>query len=577
MYLNDVFTVPANLAGVPAISVPAGLSGDGLPLGLQITGRAFDEETVLRSPRCWRPPHNFGACEGGGDDRQRIMFSVTSFAPAEGFALAERPSPPRVRAGEGRCGVDDRGPHGPWETVIGLEVHAQVVSKAKLFSGAATEFGAEPNTQVSPVDAAFPGMLPVINRFCVEQAVKTGLGLDAEIRLESVFDRKNYFYPDLPPGYQISQYQQPVVGRGKVVLDMPDGTTREIGITRLHLEQDAGKSLHDQHPTLSYVDLNRAGIALMEIVSEPDLRSAEEAGIYLRKLRSILRYLGTCDGNMEEGSLRCDCNVSVRRPGEPYGTRCEIKNLNSIRYVMQAIEYEARRQIEIIEEGGTIAQQTRLFDAGRGITRPMRSKEEAHDYRYFPDPDLLPLVLDPEWVARLRAELPELPDAKKARFVSAYGLSPDDAGVLVAEKETAAVLRAGRRRAGPQSGGELGHGGSVRRVEPARGRDRAIAGIGRAAGGVDRPDCRRHDLRPARQGRLCRNGRIRRRPRSDRRGEGAAPSDRFGRYRGGNRCCPGSPGRQSRRIPRRPRQALRLLRRPNHARHPRQGQPRPRQ
>jgi aspartyl-tRNA(Asn)/glutamyl-tRNA(Gln) amidotransferase subunit B len=326
---------------------------------------------------------------------------------------------------------------GQWETVIGLEVHAQVVSKAKLFSGAATEFGAEPNTQVSPVDGAFPGMLPVINRFCVEQAVKTGIGIDAEIRLESVFDRKNYFYPDLPPGYQISQYQQPVVGRGKVVLDMPDGSTREIGITRLHLEQDAGKSLHDQHPILSYVDLNRAGIALMEIVSEPDLRSAEEAGIYLRKLRSILRYLGTCDGNMEEGSLRCDCNVSVRRHGEPYGTRCEIKNLNSIRYVMLAIEYEARRQIELIEEGGTIAQQTRLFDAGRGITRPMRSKEEAHDYRYFPDPDLLPLVLDPEWVARLRAELPELPDTKRARFVSAYGLSPEDAGVLVSEKETA--------------------------------------------------------------------------------------------------------------------------------------------
>jgi aspartyl-tRNA(Asn)/glutamyl-tRNA(Gln) amidotransferase subunit B len=329
------------------------------------------------------------------------------------------------------------GRSGPWETVIGLEVHAQVVSKAKLFSGAATDFGAEPNTQVSPVDAAFPGMLPVINRFCVEQAVKTGLGLDAEIRLESVFDRKNYFYPDLPPGYQISQYLQPVVGHGKVVLDMPDGTAREIGITRLHLEQDAGKSLHDQHPSLTYVDLNRAGVALMEIVSEPDLRSADEAANYLRKLRSILRYLGTCDGNMEEGSLRCDCNVSVRRPGEPYGTRCEIKNLNSVRYVMQAIEYEARRQIDILEEGGAIEQQTRLFDAGRGITRPMRSKEEAHDYRYFPDPDLLPLVLDPEWVARLRTELPELPDAKKARFVSEHGLSPDDAAVLVADKETA--------------------------------------------------------------------------------------------------------------------------------------------
>ena len=331
--------------------------------------------------------------------------------------------------------IDDR--TGQWETVIGLEVHAQVVSKAKLFSGAATEFGAEPNTQVSPVDAAFPGMLPVINRCCVEQAVKTGLGLDAEIRLASVFERKNYFYPDLPPGYQISQYQQPVVGPGRVVLDMPDGTSREIGITRLHLEQDAGKSLHDQHPSLTYVDLNRAGVALMEIVSEPDLRSAEEAAIYLRKLRSILRYLGTCDGNMEEGSLRCDCNVSVRRAGEPYGTRCEIKNLNSIRYVMQAIEYEARRQIEVLEEGGTIEQQTRLFDAGRGVTRPMRSKEEAHDYRYFPDPDLLPLVLDPEWIAGLRAELPELPDAKRARFVLEHGLSPDDAAVLVAERETA--------------------------------------------------------------------------------------------------------------------------------------------
>jgi aspartyl-tRNA(Asn)/glutamyl-tRNA(Gln) amidotransferase subunit B len=330
-----------------------------------------------------------------------------------------------------------RGSNGEWETVIGLEVHAQIVSQAKLFSGAPTAFGAEPNTQVSPVDAAFPGMLPALNRFCVEQAVKTGLGLDAEIRLESAFERKNYFYPDLPPGYQISQYQQPVVGRGKVVLDMPDGATRKIGITRLHLEQDAGKSLHDQHPTLTYVDLNRAGIALMEIVSEPDLRSAEEAGLYLRKLRSILRFLGTCDGNMEEGSLRCDCNVSVRRPGEPYGTRCEIKNLNSIRYVMQAIEFEARRQIDILEDGGAIEQQTRLFDAGRGITRPMRSKEEAHDYRYFPDPDLLPLVLDPEWVAQLRGDLPELPDAKKARFVSEYGLSPDDAGVLVSEKETA--------------------------------------------------------------------------------------------------------------------------------------------
>jgi len=329
------------------------------------------------------------------------------------------------------------GKTGPWETVIGLEVHAQVTARAKLFSGAATAFGAAPNTQVSPVDAGFPGMLPVINRHVVEQAVKTGLGLDAKINLYSVFDRKNYFYPDLPAGYQISQYQQPIVGGGRVVLDMPDGRARTIGITRLHLEQDAGKSLHDQHPRDTYVDLNRAGIGLMEIVSEPDLRSAEEAGIYLRELRSILRYLGTCDGNMEEGSLRCDCNVSVRRPGAPLGTRCEVKNLNSVRFVMQAIEYEARRQIALIEEGGAVRQETRLYDSGQGVTRPMRSKENDYDYRYFPDPDLLPLVLDPAWVARLRAELPELPDAKKARFIGEYGLSPEDADVLVAERATA--------------------------------------------------------------------------------------------------------------------------------------------
>src|SRR3954447_9354881 len=326
---------------------------------------------------------------------------------------------------------------GPWEIVIGLEVHAQARAQAKLFSGAATDFGAEPNTQVSPVDAAFPGMLPVINRYCVEQAVRTGLGLDAAINLHSVFARKNYFSPALPAGYQISQYEAPVVGHGRVVLDMPDGSSREIGITRLHLEQDAGKSLHDQHPTQTFVDLNRAGIGLMEIVSEPDLRSAEEAGVYLRKLRSILRYLGTCDGNMEEGSLRCDCNVSVRRPGDPLGTRCEIKNMNSVRFVMQAIEYEARRQIELIEEGGMIEQQTRLFDSSRGVARPMRSKEHAHDYRYFPDPDLLPLVLDPVWVKELRAGLPELPDAKKTRFVAEYGLRAEDAGVLVAERATA--------------------------------------------------------------------------------------------------------------------------------------------
>jgi aspartyl-tRNA(Asn)/glutamyl-tRNA(Gln) amidotransferase subunit B len=331
---------------------------------------------------------------------------------------------------------------GPWEVIIGLEAHCQVIAKAKLFSGAATEFGAEPNTQVSLVDAAFPGMLPVINRCCVEQAVKTGLGLDAEINLVSIFDRKNYFYADSPAGYQISQYTRPIVGKGKITLDLPDGKSREVAITRLHLEQDAAKSLHDQHPSLTYVDLNRAGVALMEIVSEPDMRSAEEAGAYLRKLRSILRYLGTCDGNMEEGSLRCDCNVSVRKPGAPLGTRCEIKNVNSIRFVMQAIEYEARRQIEVIEEGGTIAQETRLFDAGRGVTRPMRSKEQAHDYRYFPDPDLLPLTLDAAWVEQLRRRLPELPDAKKARFVADYKLSPYDAGVLVGEQASADFFEA---------------------------------------------------------------------------------------------------------------------------------------
>ena len=333
-----------------------------------------------------------------------------------------------------------KGHTGEWEVVIGLEVHAQVISKAKLFSGAATEFGAEPNTQVSTVDAAFPGMLPVLNCFCVEQAVKTGLGLDAQINLQSIFDRKNYFYPDLPAGYQISQFSRPIVGKGKIVLDMPDGTAREVGITRLHLEQDAGKSLHDQHPSKTYVDLNRAGVALMEIVSEPDLRTAEEAGAYLRKLRAILRYLGTCDANMEEGNMRCDCNVSVRQPGGALGTRCEIKNVNSIRFVMQAIDYEARRQIGVIEDGGKIVQETRLFDSGKGVTRSMRTKEESHDYRYFPDPDLLPVTLDPAWLAKLKAELPELPDAKKARFMRDYKLSAYDAGLLVGERENAAFF-----------------------------------------------------------------------------------------------------------------------------------------
>ena len=329
------------------------------------------------------------------------------------------------------------GSTGAWEVVIGLEVHAQAISHSKLFSGAATAFGAAPNSQVSFVDAAFPGMLPVLNRECVAQAVRTGLGLRAQINLVSRFDRKNYFYPDLPPGYQISQYAQPIVGAGVVEIELADGSTRRIGVTRLHLEQDAGKSLHDQHPGKTVLDLNRAGVTLMEIVSDPDLRSPEEAGAYVRKLRSILRYLGTCDGNMEEGSLRADVNVSVRKHGEPYRTRCEVKNVNSVRFVMLAIEAEAARQVAVWESGGTVEQETRLFDAGRGETRSMRSKEDAHDYRYFPDPDLLPLVLDEAWVEELRRSLPELPDEKRARFIRDYGLSPYDAGVLVAEQATA--------------------------------------------------------------------------------------------------------------------------------------------
>ena len=326
---------------------------------------------------------------------------------------------------------------GDWETVIGLEVHAQVSSQSKLFSGAGTSFGAEPNSQVSLVDAAMPGMLPVINEYCVEQAVRTGLGLNAKINTRSIFDRKNYFYPDLPQGYQISQFKDPIVGEGEVVVELEDGSTVTVGIERLHLEQDAGKSVHDMHATKSYVDLNRSGVALMEIVSKPDIRSAEQAAAYVRKLRSIMQYLETCDGNMEEGSLRADVNVSVRRPGEGLGTRCEIKNVNSMRFMMQAIEYEARRQIDIIEDGGEIRQETRLFDAKTGTTRSMRSKEEAHDYRYFPDPDLLPLEFEQAWVDKIAADLPELPDKKRARFVSDLGLSDYDAGVLVADRNIA--------------------------------------------------------------------------------------------------------------------------------------------
>lgn len=345
-----------------------------------------------------------------------------------------------------------KGATGDWEIVIGMEIHAQVTSNAKLFSGASTEFGGEPNSHVSLVDAAMPGMLPVINAECVRQAIRTGLGLKAAINLVSVFDRKNYFYPDLPQGYQISQYKSPIVGEGEVVVDMLDGESITVGIERLHLEQDAGKSLHDQHPTMSFVDLNRSGVALMEIVSKPDMRSSEQARVYVTKLRTILRYLGTCDGDMEKGNLRADVNVSVRRPGEPLGTRCEIKNVNSIRFIGQAIEYEARRQIGVLEDGGKIDQETRLYDPGKGETRSMRSKEEAHDYRYFPDPDLLPLEIDESEIEVLRKGLPELPDQKKARLIADAGLTAYDAGVLVSERESAdffeAVLSGGEKRDG---------------------------------------------------------------------------------------------------------------------------------
>ncbi|MBX9709405.1 MAG: Asp-tRNA(Asn)/Glu-tRNA(Gln) amidotransferase subunit GatB [Xanthobacteraceae bacterium] len=335
-----------------------------------------------------------------------------------------------------------KGVTGDWEVVIGLEIHAQVTSNSKLFSGASTQFGGEPNEHVSLVDAAMPGMLPVINEECVAQAIRTGLGLKAQINLKSTFDRKNYFYPDLPQGYQISQFKQPIVGEGAVIVDMRDGESITVGIERLHLEQDAGKSLHDQHPTMSFVDLNRSGVALMEIVSRPDMRSSEEARAYVTKLRTILRYLGTCDGDMEKGNLRADVNVSVRKPGEGLGTRCEIKNVNSIRFIGQAIEYEARRQIGILEDGGKIDQETRLYDPGKGETRSMRSKEEAHDYRYFPDPDLLPLEFTSGYVEELKSKLPELPDEKRARFIAELGLTPYDASVLVSERESADYFEA---------------------------------------------------------------------------------------------------------------------------------------
>ena len=358
----------------------------------------------------------------------------------------DAPAPARYLAG--MTTASERAPFripgrtGEWEVVLGLEVHAQVASKSKLFSAAAVGFGAGPNEQVSLVDAAFPGMLPVINRFCVEQAVRTGLGLKARINPWSRFDRKNYFYPDLPAGYQISQYKDPIVGEGELEVERDDGSTFKVGIERLHLEQDAGKSIHDLDPNATYVDLNRAGTALMEIVSKPDMRSPEDAAAYVRTLRQLVRYLGTCDGDMEKGNLRADVNVSVRKPGGPLGTRCEIKNVNSMRYIQQAIVYEARRQIDVLEDGGTIDQETRLFDANKGETRSMRSKEEAHDYRYFPDPDLLPLELDPDWVKAIEASLPELPEAKRARLQSQYGLSPYDAGALVGDAAKADFFEA---------------------------------------------------------------------------------------------------------------------------------------
>ncbi len=330
-----------------------------------------------------------------------------------------------------------KGAEGDWEVVVGLEIHAQVTSKSKLFSGASTEFGGAPNSHVSLVDAAMPGMLPVINEECVKQAIRTGLGLKAKINLRSVFDRKNYFYPDLPQGYQISQYKSPIVGEGEVLVDLSPTEQISVGVERLHLEQDAGKSLHDLSADSSHVDLNRSGVALMEIVSKPDMRSADEARAYVTKLRTIMRYLGTCDGNMEQGSLRADVNVSVRKPGAPYGTRCEIKNVNSIRFIGQAIDIEARRQIGILEDGGVIVQETRLFDPAKGETRSMRSKEEAHDYRYFPDPDLLPLEFDQAYVDALKHGLPELPDEKKARIIQQFGLSSYDASVLVLERASA--------------------------------------------------------------------------------------------------------------------------------------------
>ncbi len=408
MYLNDVFSVPASLAGLPAMSVPAGLNREGLPLG------PAPHRAALRRA---------GRAQCGAGDRAEGRFRGAG------------------RTGGGKMSsYRIQGMTGEWEVVIGLEVHAQITTKSKLFSGAATAFGAEPNAQVSLVDAAMPGMLPVPNRECIRQAVRTGMAIEAQINKWSRFDRKNYFYADLPQGYQISQLYHPLVGEGQIDISPDDknpDATKTIGIERIHVEQDAGKLMHDQHPTMSYVDLNRSGVALMEIVSRPDLRSPAEAGAYLRKLRSILRYVGSCDGNMEEGSMRADVNVSVRRPGDEFGTRTETKNVNSVRFVMSVVESEARRQVDLIEDGGKVVQETRLYDPDKNETRSMRSKEDAHDYRYFPDPDLLPLELDDAFLAECRASLPELPDAKRARYAGALGLSPYNADILTAEVDTA--------------------------------------------------------------------------------------------------------------------------------------------
>ncbi len=567
MYLNDVFTVTVNMAGLPGLVTPAGLSADGLPLGLQLIGRPFDEETLFAIGATIEEAAGSafpaGAVVGVSRETRRHplrddeVIDMTT-APANAKLI--------------------KGATGDWEIVIGLEVHAQVTSRAKLFSGASTEFGGEPNAHVSLVDAAMPGMLPVINRECVAQAVRTGLALKAQINKRSTFDRKNYFYPDLPQGYQISQYKSPIVGEGEIQVDLTPDYSIRVGIERLHLEQDAGKSLHDQSPTMSFVDLNRSGVALMEIVSKPDLRSADEAKAYVGKLRTILRYIGSCDGDMEKGSLRADVNVSVRRPGEPLGTRCEIKNVNSIRFIGQAIETEARRQIEIIEDGGTIDQETRLFDPARGETRSMRSKEEAHDYRYFPDPDLLPLEFDDEWVDALAAYLPELPDAKKARFIADYGLSAYDASVIVAERETAdffeSAVNHGGRKARRQGRRQLADGRSLGAGQrTGRQRRRTPAFTAASLADARRPDRRRRDLRQDRQGpsRHAARRRPRRRSARARRSARPASGDRHRRDRRRGRRGHRRQSRQGRAGQGEARHA-RLVRRPGDEDDRRQGQ-----